>query len=278
MMKIAMISDIHGNLEALKTVISDCKKRGVDRIFCLGDIIAKGTHSKECLDLIRDNCDVIIKGNTDDFFPRDHNYSLLEEDRVNHIKWVVQDLTKEDKKFLLGLPFSYEFYMSGSLVRMFHATPSEIYNFVAPMDKFSVKRGMFEPSEYTLSNEVADIVIYGHTHMQALNKFYNKTLINTGSVGLAEELIRNPKRNGKNLETTNAFYIIIEGQFGSREYSESLSINLMRVPYDIDKELSSEKENFHGIDYIRDVKEGIYKDMDKILKAYQSRGIDIDDI
>ena len=51
-MKIAFISDIHGNLEALKATLEDIEKRKVDKIICLGDIIAKGIHSKECLDLI----------------------------------------------------------------------------------------------------------------------------------------------------------------------------------------------------------------------------------
>lgn len=42
--KIAIISDIHGNLEALTSVLDDIKERNINRIFCLGDIIAKGTH------------------------------------------------------------------------------------------------------------------------------------------------------------------------------------------------------------------------------------------
>ena len=48
-MKIAVISDIHGNLEAMNRVLEDIKKRNIDKIFCLGDIILKGTHMKECL-------------------------------------------------------------------------------------------------------------------------------------------------------------------------------------------------------------------------------------
>ena len=48
-MKIAIISDIHGNLEALKATLTDIEKRKVDKIICLGDIIAKGVHPKECI-------------------------------------------------------------------------------------------------------------------------------------------------------------------------------------------------------------------------------------
>ncbi len=69
--KIAVISDIHGNLEALKTVLKDIKKRNIKRIFCLGDIIAKGTHPHECIKLIKERCEVVIQGNCDEYFTRD---------------------------------------------------------------------------------------------------------------------------------------------------------------------------------------------------------------
>ena len=60
-MRIAIISDIHGNLEALKTCLADIQKRNIDKIFCLGDILAKGCHMEECVKLVRENCDVILK-------------------------------------------------------------------------------------------------------------------------------------------------------------------------------------------------------------------------
>ena len=62
-MKIAIISDIHSNLEALKATLHDIKSRNVDKIICLGDMIAKGVHPKQCIKLIRDNCDIVLQGN-----------------------------------------------------------------------------------------------------------------------------------------------------------------------------------------------------------------------
>lgn len=67
-MKIAIISDIHGNLEALKTTLKDIYKRKVDKIICLGDTIAKGVHPKECLELIKNNCEIVLQGNCDAHF------------------------------------------------------------------------------------------------------------------------------------------------------------------------------------------------------------------
>ena len=64
-MKIAIISDIHGNLEALKATLKDIEKRKVDEIICLGDIIAKGIHPKECIQLVRKKCEIVLQGNCD---------------------------------------------------------------------------------------------------------------------------------------------------------------------------------------------------------------------
>ena len=84
-MKIAIISDIHGNLEALKATLKDIEERKVDKIICLGDIIAKGVHPKECLSLIRTNCEIVLLGNCDVHFSTEHknideiaNYMLSE--------------------------------------------------------------------------------------------------------------------------------------------------------------------------------------------------------
>lgn len=96
---------------------------------------------------------------------------------------------------------------------------------------------MFLPSENTVSNEVADVVIYGHIHHPFMDKLYNKTLINTGSVGNSFDTIRNDNKDSNVLETTKSFYLIIEGEYGSREYNSEVSFQFIKVPYDIEKEL-----------------------------------------
>ncbi|QDS93322.1 diadenosine tetraphosphatase [Roseimaritima multifibrata] len=63
--KRALISDIHGNLEALQAVLADIKEQNVDEIYCLGDIIGYGPNPCECLDLVMKNCQVTILGNHD---------------------------------------------------------------------------------------------------------------------------------------------------------------------------------------------------------------------
>ena len=65
-LKIAIFSDIHGNLEALNTVVHDIKLRNdIDLIVCLGDIVGYYPHPIECIKIVRDMCDIIIQGNHD---------------------------------------------------------------------------------------------------------------------------------------------------------------------------------------------------------------------
>ena len=183
-MKIAIISDIHGNLEALKATLKDIEKRNVDKIICLGDIIAKGVHPKECIELIRKKCEIVLQGNCDVHFSKEHdNINEMPEYEQKRIKWNQSMISKEEKEYLLNLPFSKEFYMSGSLVRLFHATPFVNNKAILNADSIETKYKMFLPSENTISQNVADVIIYGHIHHPYMDKIYNKTIINIGSVG-----------------------------------------------------------------------------------------------
>ncbi len=60
----AVISDIHGNLEAFEAVLSDIRSQGIKEIYCLGDVIGYGPNPRECIDLVMKNCQVTILGNT----------------------------------------------------------------------------------------------------------------------------------------------------------------------------------------------------------------------
>ena len=64
-MTTAIISDIHGNAEALKTVLADIESRGIERVICLGDIIGYGPDPLECVDLVRQRCEWSLMGNHD---------------------------------------------------------------------------------------------------------------------------------------------------------------------------------------------------------------------
>ena len=278
-MKIAIISDIHGNLEALKETLKDIKKRNVDKIICLGDIIMKGVHSKECVQLIKKECDVVLRGNCDRHFSQEHeDIDKFPEQEKKRIEWMNNTLSEEDRKYLYNLPCCYEFYMSGSLVRLFHATPEVDNKVVLNVDDIQTKLKMFHPSLNTASQDIADVVIYGHIHQPYLDKLYNKTLINVGSVGNSFDGVRNIEKDSNVLETTKSNYLIIEGEYGSREYNSDISFQFVKVPYDIDKELEDEYLNIEKDNYRYELKDGMYRDMTKINDNFRRLGIDVDNI
>ena len=62
-MRIAVISDIHGNLEALTAVFRDIESHQVEAIHCLGDVIGYGCDPRACLHLVEENCDIKLVGN-----------------------------------------------------------------------------------------------------------------------------------------------------------------------------------------------------------------------
>ena len=278
-MKIAIISDIHGNLEALKATLKDIEKRKVDKIFCLGDIIAKGVHPRECIQLVKNNCEVVLQGNCDYYFSKEHeDFIMLPEQEHKRIIWNKSLIDENDREYLLNLPFCYEFYMSGSLVRLFHQMPDKINKVILNVNSIKSKYEMFLPSKYTSSQNIADVVIYGHIHHQYMDKLYNKTLINVGSVGNSFDVIRNENKDSSVLETTKSHYLIIEGDYNSKEYNSEISFQFIKVPYDIEKELKDESLNLEKDNYRYELKKGMYRDMAKIKENFKKIGINVEDI
>lgn len=277
-MKIAIISDIHGNLEALKATINDIEKRNVDKIICLGDTIAKGVHPKECIEIVRSKCEVVLQGNCDRHFSMQHEIEELPDIEQKRVAWNQSMISEEDRNYLLNLPFCHEFYMSGSLVRLFHATPELDYKAIINQDSIETKFKMFCPSNNTVSQNIADIVIYGHIHHPFMDKIYNRTLINVGSVGNSFDVIRNSEKDGNVLETTKSNYLIIEGDYGSKEYNSDVSFQFVKVPYNIDKELEDEELNIEKENYRFELKKGKYRDMTKINENFRRLGVDVDKI
>ena len=99
--KVAIIADIHGNLTALQTVLNDIKSRGITHVYCLGDIAIKGVSPNDVTDLVRQNCEVVVRGNCD---------HLLAHNCVIPLQfWTQEHMTQENIDYLGALPISYDF-------------------------------------------------------------------------------------------------------------------------------------------------------------------------
>lgn len=245
--KIAIISDVHGNITALNAVLDDINKRNVNKIFCLGDSITKCTHPDLVIDKLKQVCDIILIGNCD--------YAICRPSSKNKNFWSRNIIGEERVNFIAALPISYEFYMSGHLIRLFHASPyslDEIYN---PM--FSNKNSkyshleidspdrLFENTDFigkTDKDPIPDVVGFGHIHAPCLVRYKNKTIFNTGSVGVPVEMHNNDIKDETNKFSTVASYTILEGYYGKTEL-DTISFNSIRVPYNIEKEVEDLKNS-----------------------------------
>jgi len=210
--RIALISDPHGNLQALDAVLADISAHGITRIFNLGDLAGKGPDGAAVIDRSREVCEVTVQGNWDDQIAG-------AGDHQTH-QWNREQLGPERCRYLAELPPSFDFLLSGQRVRLFHASSTGIYHRVRLLGPDDERRRMFENTPFTGDGPLPDIVGYGDLHVAFSVSLAGKTLFNAGSVG-------NP------LDLPTASYAVLAGAYGSATPADWY-ITLHRIRYDIE--------------------------------------------
>ncbi|MHC4715907.1 MAG: metallophosphoesterase family protein [Planctomycetota bacterium] len=236
--KIAVISDIHGNLAALNAVLADIDQREIPRIFCLGDVVGYGPCPRECLDLVAERCEVTLMGNHDfAVMYEPDNFNLGAEAACYWTRQMLDDEEDDQKRdrrwdFLGSLPMLHVIDADQSPVGhvvLSHGSPRRpVSEYVFPDDIYNSPnklQGIFERFE--------NICLIGHTHvpgvMLPIPDFYSpdeldgvyevgdhKALINVGSIGQPRD------RN------TRASYVVLEEK----------AVRFVRVDYDVDETAS----------------------------------------
>jgi predicted phosphodiesterase len=237
--QIALISDIHGNIPALEAVLKDIKQRGIETIYCLGDLIGKGPHGDIAVDMVRTHCQKVIKGNWDDFIGMETDDPVLQ--------WHQHRLGSERLQYLAELPYILEFMMSGKRIRLFHASPRSVYERIQPWDDQEKLETLFHSSPLCKDPRIADVAGYADIHNAYHQHLDGRTLFNTGSVG-------NP------LEMPEASYVILDGIYDSEDPAP-FNIQFIRVPYPIEQAVQDALES--GMpspeEYILEVRTGRYQ-------------------
>lgn len=109
-MKIAIFSNIHGNLQALEKIIEDIKKQNIDKIICLGDVIGIGPNPKECLEVIMNNKIQMILGNHELYYLYGTKIdSKMEKGEIDHHNWIKEQLNEKYYNYLNKQPLKIEF-------------------------------------------------------------------------------------------------------------------------------------------------------------------------
>jgi len=162
----AVISDIHGNLEALEAALTDIDRRAVKKIYCLGDIVGYGASPKQCLDLVIERCEFALCGNHDQaVFYEPTNFNVGAERAAYWTRQVLEDETskaKRDRRWeILGkLPIRRVF--NGLL--MVHASPRRPVNeYLFPEDVYTNPGKILDCFRRLTDSEMACLV--GHTHV-----------------------------------------------------------------------------------------------------------------
>jgi diadenosine tetraphosphatase ApaH/serine/threonine PP2A family protein phosphatase len=211
-MRLALIADIHSNLEALTAVLKEIDDRQVDAIYCLGDIVGYGSDAAICTDMVRERCAGAVMGNHDQAVALGIGVRRLPRDARKAARHNRKQLSEVQLQYLRSLPLS----LRADGCTFVHATPERPEAWMR-IDSLRRATAQFEHFD-------TDVCFIGHTHVPAVmsNRLGILTvrrgyryLINVGSVGQPRDL--NPEACGAVFDT------------------ETFSYEVFRTPYDIDQ-------------------------------------------
>ncbi len=211
-MRLAILSDVHANLEALQAVLAHVDAQGVDAIHCLGDVVGYGGDPVECVDIVRERCEVVVLGNHDLAVAREEDLDYLPKDgraaAIAHRKM----LSADQLDWLGSLPL----IACVDTVTLVHATPHE--------PEAWHRLGGYAQAAHQFEHFETPVCFVGHTHIpgmmaDAIGVFQmrpgRRYLVNVGSVGQPRD--HDPR----------AAYCLFD--------TEAFSYEIVRVPYDVEK-------------------------------------------
>lgn len=177
-MKVAILSDIHGNADALKMVLQEMPK-DISELWILGDLVGYYYHSKEVLELLRNYPCKYIAGNHEHYL-RDglSNPQILADYKIKYgssLELATKTLSSSDIDFLKTLPDFLQFSMDTKKILLCHGSPWHNDEYIYP-DVQTERLKDFQQID-------ANFIFLGHTHYPMEINIFGKKIINPGSVG-----------------------------------------------------------------------------------------------
>ena len=220
--KLAIFSDVHGNLGAFEAVLEDAQSQGATEYLCLGDQGNFGPQPAQALDALETlDCQVVM-GNTDERLlePRTlANFDNPSADTpltVDIEQWCSAQLSDEHKAFVNTFEPHINLEFEGLHILAYHGSPKSFNNLIVPETDDETLDNYFEGFE-------ADLYVGGHTHIQFSKRYHDKRLMNPGSVGLSYVI----QKDGAALNFTVAEYALLDAAAGQA------NVTLRRVPYSL---------------------------------------------
>ena len=202
-MRLAVISDVHSNLHALREVARAIALEDVDMVVCAGDIVGYCAFPNECCDIIRVLADHAVLGNHD-IAAITQVTTSMNPYAAKAAVWTAKNINDDSREFIESLKTESRFDSSGINVAMFHGSPRSVDEYVFEED---VDADLID------SNQV-DLMILGHTHVPYCRSFGSRMIVNPGSVG-------QPRDSDK-----RASYAIVD--------TRTAKCVIMRVDYEIE--------------------------------------------
>ena len=212
-MRVAILSDLHGNRRAFEAVLDDLEQVAPDLILHGGDLAAGGAHPADIIDQVHSLGWPGVRGNTDEMLwsPESLAEYAAANPKIERLLAMVQEtipptlasIGEERLRWLEGLPAMY----SQEGFSLVHASPNDLWR--APMANASD-----EELQTTYASLGAPIVVYGHIHCPYVRRLDRMTVVNTGSVSQSYDGDR------------RASYLLMDGE----------SMAIRRVDYDVESE------------------------------------------
>ena len=227
--KIAILSDIHGNMTALAGVLEDAKNLGATEYWLLGDIFLPGPGANDLVALLKGlPITASVRGNWDDCVLEalDGQYGLEDPQEIQLLRmtqYLMERLNPEQIDWLRNLPMVAKKEVEGLRFSLSHNLPEKNYG-----GDLLVENGTEKFDQ--LLDEATDVAVYGHVHKQLLRYgSQGQQIINPGSIGM-------PYFDWNGLKNHRAQYALLEVENG-----ELVNIQFRKVVYDYEAELESAK-------------------------------------
>jgi diadenosine tetraphosphatase ApaH/serine/threonine PP2A family protein phosphatase len=185
--KIAILSDIHGNLEALETVLATDAVRSADRVICLGDVIGYGADPRACLARVRERAEIILLGNHESAITHPDELAYFNGYARTALEWTRAQLSPDDVAFIQGFPYLHREPPDLLLV---HASPSQpgAWEYIVGLDSALPEMSAFGETLCFVGHSHVPLAVESGTPARAIDMPFRVTpgsryLVNVGSVG-----------------------------------------------------------------------------------------------